>query len=69
MKLTKKQAIEGHIKMWNWIADEIVSRKCVCTISDLKKCYCYEKNLILIADCFCCEYNNDRAKCQKCPLD
>ena len=27
IKLTKQQAIEGHRKMWNWIADEIKRQK------------------------------------------
>lgn len=66
---TKQQAIEGHRKMWNWIADEIEKRKCECDISFLKHCYCYENKLTLITNCFCCEYNNGDKKCQNCPLD
>lgn len=69
IKLTKKQAIEGHRKMWNWIADEIEKRKCECDISFLKQCYCYENNLALVANCFCCEYNKGCTKCEKCPLN
>lgn len=35
MKLTKQQVIEGHRKMWNWIADEIEKEKEVLNISNL----------------------------------
>ena len=69
IKLTKQQAIEGHRKMWNWIADEIERQKSECCIPLLKQCYCYKNKLTLIEDCFCCEYNNHYIKCQKCPLD
>lgn len=37
MKLTKQQAIEGHRKMWNWIADKIEREERRVYISDLKK--------------------------------
>ena len=69
MKLTKQQAIEGHRKMWNWIADEIEKQKSEYWIPSLKECYCYENKLTLISDCFCCEYNNNYKECPKCPLD
>lgn len=69
MKLTKKQAIEGHRKMWNWIADEIEKRKCECDIPLFKQCYCCENKLTLISNCFCCEYNVGIKECLKCPLD
>lgn len=69
MEFTKQQAIEGHRKMWNWIADEIERQKRIRCIPLLKQCYCYENKLTLIADCFCCEYNNNYEKCPKCPLD
>lgn len=69
MKLTKQQAIEGHRKMWNWIADEIEKRKCECDIPLFKQCYYCENKLTLISNCFCCEYNVGIKECLKCPLD
>lgn len=69
MKLTKQQAIEGHRKMWNWIADEIERERCIYDIAVLKQCYCYEIGLTLISNCFCCEYNKRSNQCSKCPLD
>lgn len=70
MKLTKQQAIEGHRKMWNWIADEIESRKNVCVIHALKAFYCNANHLFLRHNCFCCEYSiNGNYSCDKCPVD
>lgn len=69
MKLTKQQAIEGHRKMWNWIADEIEKRKRVCIIIDLKMQYCEDNDLTLKNGCFCCEYDDMNYGCVKCPLD
>lgn len=69
MKLTKQQAIEGHRKMWNWIADTIEKKKTVCCIPELKRDYCFENNLTLSCNCFCCEYNSHTQACKKCPLD
>lgn len=69
MKLTKQQAIEGHRKMWNWIADEIERGKYVCIIRELKFFYCIANNLILRQNCFCCEYNSGYYDCSRCPLD
>lgn len=70
MKLTKQQAIEGHRKMWNWIADRIERKKRRVYISDLKKIYCRENNLLLRHSCFCCEYSDDDdCDCEKCPVD
>lgn len=70
MKLTKQQAIEGHRKMWNWIADKIESEKRRFYISDLKEIYCRENNVVLHNRCFCCEYSNySDSNCEKCPVD
>ena len=72
IKLTKQQAIEGHRKMWNWIADEIESRKCLCSIVELKRRYCNENSLDLFCNCFCCEYTTGfkhNYDCLLCPLD
>ena len=74
MELTKKQAIEEHRKMWNWIADAIKNKEdwpevvsCYnwrSLIVDLKRHYLlnYEgqKYKDIRAACFCCEYaSND----------
>ena len=70
MELTKKQAIEEHRKMWNWIADAIKSKEdCRIAvshydwgslISDLKHYYLLkyknQKFEDIRASCFCCEY-------------
>ena len=70
MKLTKQQAIEGHRKMWNWIADEIEKRKHTCRIFNLKMIYCHENVLNLQNDCFCCEYTDSIDNtCDSCILD
>lgn len=68
MKLTKQQVIEGHRKMWNWIADEIEKEKEVLNISNLKRIYCGYNDLHLLANCFCCEYNKNVCRCNQCPL-
>lgn len=57
MKLTKQQTIEGHRKMWNWIADEIEKRRRTVCIVELKMEYCKNNHLELRKWCFCCEYN------------
>ena len=70
MKLTKQQAIEGHRKMWNWIADKIEREERRVYISDLKKNYCRENNVVLHNRCFCCEYSiYFDLSCEKCPVD
>lgn len=70
MKLTKKEAIENHRKMWNWIAVMLKSerykafdymehgKKYGTAIVFLKRAYI---NMIglkeeILCDCFCCEY-------------
>lgn len=71
IKLTKQQAIKGHRKMWNWIADEIERRKCICNIAEWKRRYCNENSLDLLCNCFCCEYTDSKHNddCSLCPLD
>ena len=73
MKLTKKQAIEEHRKMWNWIADAIKNKEdCPAVVSrydwkslivDLKRHYLLnykgQKYKDIRAHCFCCEYADD----------
>lgn len=70
MKLTKQQAIEGHRKMWNWIANEIEERKHIYKIINLKMIYCHENVLNLRNDCFCCECADSiDDTCGSCILD
>lgn len=79
MELTKKQAIEEHRKMWNWIAERIKihplkklfsspNYNWLSLISDLKYYYLYEVKKQVFDDldnnCFCCEYANN---CRHCP--
>ena len=52
MKLTKQQTIEGHRKMWNWIADEIEKRRRTVCIVELKMEYCKNNHLELRKWCF-----------------
>lgn len=80
MELTKKQAIEEHRKMWNWIADAIKNKKdwpivvsdCdwISLIVDLKRHYLlnYEgqKYKDIHACCFCCEYADNTSN--DCPV-
>ena len=72
MKLTKKQAVEEHRKMWKWIGNEIARLHVRMNIFDLKKEYLFIHNKPIITDdCFCCAYVNgifiDRF-CNVCPL-
>ena len=84
MELTKKQAIEEHRKMWNWIADAIkneedlpavVSRyNWISIIVKLKRHYLLnykdQKYKDIYAHCFCCEYayNTSYDICRYCPV-
>ena len=84
MELTKKQAIEEHRKMWNWIADAIKNKEdwsvvesCYdwsSLITDLKRHYLlnYEgqKYKDIRSACFCCEYDSyyDDDHCRHCPV-
>lgn len=70
MGLTKKQAIEEHRKMWNWIADAIKNKEDYSAvvsrydwqsiIVDLKRHYLLnykgQKYKDIYTYCFCCEY-------------
>ena len=74
MELTKKQAVENHRKMWNWIADQLERDDNTKDVIDLKEAYCKENNYSLIHDCFCCEYAKsayreyDKNNCLYCPI-
>lgn len=54
--MTKQEAIEGHRKMWRWIAKQIEKRKYVGSISELKDKWCKKNEYVLDNECFCCEY-------------
>ena len=75
MELTKKQAIEEHRKMWNWIAEQIKIKPLkklfslpnydwIVLISDLKCYYLYDVKKQVFDDldnnCFCCEYARNK---------
>lgn len=81
--ITKRQAIEEHRKMWNWIADETKKqKKCIDKID-----YIMHAQLDRLKDyqllqtrehCFCCVYNRneynkksnpEKFDCTNCPID
>lgn len=69
MQLTKKQAIQEHRKMWNWIADQY-ENSCNEHVEDLKSMYIKLNGFNDIKDnCFCCEYDQyHRGLCMSCPV-
>lgn len=74
MRLTREEIIDGHRKMWNWIADKIEETKCVQDIIGLKDRYCGQNYLLLRSNCFCCEYSLNTENvyikgCDKCLID
>ena len=69
MKLTKKQAVKEHRKMWNWIADETERQKRKVSKEDYFNAHPeYEMRPLL--DCFCCEYDDQHElrNCRYCPV-
>lgn len=69
-KLTKKQAIEEHRKMWRWIAEETEKRKRVVRKGEYLDLY--YPNADIECDCFCCEYGTQKMikkPCAKCPIN
>ena len=79
MILTKHQAIEGHRKMWNWIADRLekATPRDTFDVYDLKQEYEEIHSLNLLCSCYLCEYANEKAleedinsqdRCMYCPL-
>lgn len=75
MKITKKEAIKNHRKMWNWIADQLEKGFYV-TKSD----YFKHHGITSVPHCTCyaCEYNDQFIMkggivcpelCAKCPID
>ena len=77
MNLTREEAIEEHRKMWNWIADKLLSNDIdkYHESNIIKKDYLNQKygedNYRLEANCFLCEYvyKNIHKTCSFCPLD
>lgn len=74
MQLTKKQAIQEHRKMWNWIADQY-KNGCTEFIYDIEERYIEECTNYSPSDIegwsFCCEYskqNDVEDSCDSCPL-
>ena len=69
-KLSLKEAVDGHRKMWNWIAAETVRQeRKVC-----KNEYFDAKDANLNHDCYCCEYDVQHNReedelCQNCFID
>lgn len=74
--LTKKEAIEEHRKMWNWIADKLENldekdRNYHNTPYYFKAEYCGIYEWSLFNNCFCCAYDAQISlhyTCQSCPL-
>lgn len=69
MKITKKEAIKNHRKMWNWIANRLELGEYVD-----KKDYFKRHGIITRPSCLCyaCEYSDqfrDKMPCEKCPID
>lgn len=79
MDMTKEQAIEGHRKMWNWIADRLekATPRDTFDVYDLKQEYETLHDLKLFCSCYLCEYANEKVldeciksqeRCMYCPL-
>lgn len=68
---TKEKAILEHIKMWNWIADNVIQIKPP-TATNIKKLYLQTCNINvdLVRNDFICEYvnNNYNGDCHFCPI-
>lgn len=68
-KLTKKQAIKEHRKMWLWIAEQTEKKKRV--VRKYEYLDLYYPNADIEGYCFCCEYAYQQREvmCKKCPID
>ena len=66
MRLTKEQAIEGHRKMWNWIADRLekATPRDTFDVYDLKQEYETIHDLNLFYSCYLCEYAYEKSLCE-----
>lgn len=68
MDLTREQAIEGHRKMYNDMADEIEQSKKLINVGYFKMEYCKKNRCTLIHNyCFACEYS--KGDCIDCPIE
>ena len=69
MYFNKKDAIDEHRKMWNWIANISEKEQRFATKEEYIKEKGYEKFHIK-ANCFCCAYNSsfNADDCLHCPL-
>lgn len=72
MRLTKKEAIRWHRKMWRWIAEQYKAGRMAWVI-DLKTEYCGSRKLHVENHCFCCEYAKKKDEydydyCEHCPV-
>lgn len=78
MELTKEQALEGHRKMWNWIADQY-RQGIQEDIFTLKRRYILDNERevgTIASDCYCCEYGMRKSEsgkayrdmCLNCPV-
>lgn len=72
MRLTKKEAIIWHRKMWRWIAEQYRAGKMIDVI-DLKTEFCRSRRLSVQHHCFCCEYAMQKNVleydyCCECPI-
>lgn len=70
--MSKKEAVAAHRKMWNWIADETLKRKCCVHKSEYFHFSGY-KGVIPFSNCFCCQYIREHKKssivlCAECPI-
>ena len=74
-KLTKKEAIKRHRKMWNWIADETERTGKFCDKYDYFDVMKIPRGDCPRALCYCCEYAIQQntggfiGRCKYCPLD
>ena len=73
--LSKKETIEEHRKMWNWIAERLTAENGK-NIDELKFEYCEQfADYAILNQCFCCQYvenhmNDDEPmRCDLCPLE
>lgn len=68
MKLTKKEAIKRHRLMWEWIAEETLSRqKCFDKLDAFK--HFGWKSICEHSYCWCCKYDDEHGhNCRTCPI-
>lgn len=70
-KITKETAILEHIKMWNWIADNVIKLKPKKAIQIKQAYFDSEKPTVsLIANDYVCHYvnTNHTGDCYYCPI-